>query len=287
MRHSRLFAFNHPVPATSRHIQPARIPNQQNGYLQTALIATINHRRARSTTPNKGTPPTSVNCKALCNVTSANVASTGHVHKKPKPLQGPQYHGQDSASADACNHPALEENDGTQDTTNTISVHQESFAATADLAERQAASNITLISAAADTAPLKGDNISCGDTSLLSDFVKASCQHLYCQECFQQFVEASLGSYGNFPPKCCDTFLSLQTVAENVSAPLLDRCKKRQAEIKNAIGLYCAIEKCAVRIPTENIDGFRAECALCHKFTCTQCRGSMPKKNPSTLTSAS
>ena len=84
----------------------------------------------------KAPPPTSVNREALCNLTSANVASTGHVHKKPKTLQGPQYRGQDSASADACNHPTLEENGGTQDTTNIISVHQESFASTADLAER-------------------------------------------------------------------------------------------------------------------------------------------------------
>ena len=92
-------------------------------------------RRTRSTTPNKGTPPTSVNREALYNFTSANVASIAHVYKLPKTLQGPQYLGQDSASADACDHPTLDENGGTQDTTNIISVHQESFAATADVAE--------------------------------------------------------------------------------------------------------------------------------------------------------
>lgn len=118
-------------------------------------------------------------------------------------------------------------------------------------------------SAAADTAPLKEDCIGCGDTSLLSDFVKTSCQHLCCQGCFQQ-LNSSKQVLG-----ISETF--------HRNAVILSCLSKRSLRTSP---LYCAIKNCAVRIPTENIDGFRAECALCHKFICTPYRSSMPK-NPS------
>lgn len=81
------------------------------------------------------------------------------------------------------------------------------------------------------------DCASCGEHLPLVDLVKASCEHFYCQPCFEKFIEASLETHDGFPPSCCKTPMAFRTVADNISAPLFWRYYNRQEEIQNATAL--------------------------------------------------
>lgn len=120
--------------------------------------------------------------------------------------------------------------------------------------------------------------ISCTETLALTELVKATCEHHFCRDCFGAFIKASLDADGTFPPKCCKLPVSSNLVTENVSTDLLGRYQLRQSEIKSALGLYCAVSACAVKIPRENVDGNKARCPVCYnQFTCTRCRSGMKK----------
>lgn len=131
-----------------------------------------------------------------------------------------------------------------------------------------------------DTNLVKAECSSCCDTQDLSRLIKASCDHHYCRDCFEQFIEAGLQTTDGFPPSCCKIPIAFNVVANNVSIPLFHRYRSRQEEIQNATALYCSILGCGVRIESDKINGttHRATCKACYRDTCTKCRGEVPIK---------
>ena len=119
---------------------------------------------------------------------------------------------------------------------------------------------------------------SCGDDLTTDKFVKASCEHYYCKNCFSRFVEASLQTDSGFPPKCCNIPFRLITIAKNVSGAVFSRYRARRAEAVNATTLYCSVQECSARIENDRYKGDRATCATCGRDTCTLCRGEVPKR---------
>lgn len=132
-----------------------------------------------------------------------------------------------------------------------------------------------------DTSSAKADCASCCDSQDINRLVKASCDHHYCRDCFEKFVEASLQTTDGFPPSCCKIPIAFNVVANNVSIPLFHRYRSRQEEIQNATALYCSILGCGVRIESDNISvtTYRAACKACYRDTCTKCRGEVPIKH--------
>ena len=128
-----------------------------------------------------------------------------------------------------------------------------------------------------EMSPSTAQCASCSDNSTTDKLVKASCEHYYCKDCFNRFVEASLQTDSGFPPKCCNIPLSLITIANHVSAAVFSRYSARQAEIVSETTLYCGVQECGVRIENDRIKGDRATCVTCWRDTCTLCRGEIPK----------
>lgn len=130
-------------------------------------------------------------------------------------------------------------------------------------------------SAAEDPVPPKAECVSCACEDV-DHLIKASCQHYYCRDCFENFIGATLETPDGFPPCCCKIPFAFNVVADNVPSTLFHQYQSRQEQIRDASALYCGVLDCGVRITSDKIDGLRATCAACMRETCTQCRGEMP-----------
>ncbi|CAC9890602.1 unnamed protein product [Aureobasidium pullulans] len=114
---------------------------------------------------------------------------------------------------------------------------------------------------------------------------KAPCdRHFFCFECLANFFEYTIGDESLYPPKCCDTEISLDNVKKLLDDKLVARYEKKKIEYDTepTKRTYCHGPKCNTFIPESSIENDVATCSDCGKLTCTICkekahRGDCPK----------
>ncbi|THZ74730.1 hypothetical protein D6C84_09307 [Aureobasidium pullulans] len=114
---------------------------------------------------------------------------------------------------------------------------------------------------------------------------KAPCdRHFFCFECLANFFEYTIGDESLYPPKCCDTEISLDNVKKLLDDKLVARYEKKKIEYDTepTKRTYCHGPKCNTFIPESSIEKDVATCSDCGKRTCTICkekahRGDCPK----------
>ncbi|THX78856.1 hypothetical protein D6D05_05203 [Aureobasidium pullulans] len=114
---------------------------------------------------------------------------------------------------------------------------------------------------------------------------KAPCdRHFFCFECLANFFEYTIGDESLYPPKCCDTEISLDNVKKLLDDKLVARYEKKKIEYDTepTKRTYCHGLKCNTFIPGSRIENDVAICSDCGKRTCTICkekshRGDCPK----------
>ncbi|KAG2165428.1 hypothetical protein JADG_005167 [Aureobasidium aubasidani] len=114
---------------------------------------------------------------------------------------------------------------------------------------------------------------------------KAPCdRHFFCFECLANFFEYTIGDESLYPPKCCDTEISLDNVKKLLDDKLVARYEKKKIEYDTepTKRTYCHGLKCNTFIPGSSIENDVATCSDCGKRTCTICkekshRGNCPK----------
>ncbi|THY80802.1 hypothetical protein D6C80_02430 [Aureobasidium pullulans] len=114
---------------------------------------------------------------------------------------------------------------------------------------------------------------------------KAPCdRHFFCFECLANFFEYTIGDESLYPPKCCDTEISLDNVKKLLDDKLVARYEKKKIEYDTepTKRTYCHGLKCNTFIPGSSIENDVAICSDCGKRTCTICkekshRGDCPK----------
>ncbi|THX15552.1 hypothetical protein D6D13_02342 [Aureobasidium pullulans] len=114
---------------------------------------------------------------------------------------------------------------------------------------------------------------------------KAPCdRHFFCFECLANFFEYTIGDESLYPPKCCDTEISLDNVKKLLDDKLVARYEKKKIEYDTepTKRTYCHGLKCNTVIPGSSIENDVATCSDCGKRTCTICkekshRGDCPK----------
>lgn len=114
---------------------------------------------------------------------------------------------------------------------------------------------------------------------------KAPCdRHFFCFECLANFFEYTIGDESLYPPKCCDTEISLDNVKKLLDDKLVARYEKKKIEYDTepTKRTCCHRPKCNTFIPESSIENDVATCSDCGKRTCTICkekahRGDCPK----------
>ena len=246
----RLALLNNPPSMSSSLVRPVPQLMWTEGTLS-STARTL--KRARSPTPEDEPSSASVNANdaKLSHQPQTAIDQTNRPHKKVRTEQ------------------AISDQDSRLHSTEDL------HPSTADLGSQEVEE--TAATTVNETSPSTADCASCSDHSTTDKLIKAACEHYYCEDCFGQFIEASLQTHDGFPPKCCKIPIPFVTIAANVSAAVYSRYSARQAEIKNATALYCGIQGCGVKIENNRIIGVRASCVACWKDTCTLCRAELRK----------
>lgn len=113
--------------------------------------------------------------------------------------------------------------------------------------------------------------ISCDDKNDANLFA-APCKHGYCDECLASYVKSALEPDGNFPPRCRNLPITLQSARPHLHYDLVKSYEERYAEINAACSLLFARPGCCVVIPQEKIVEGLGHCTACNNYTCTRCR---------------
>ncbi|CAC9892478.1 unnamed protein product [Aureobasidium pullulans] len=114
----------------------------------------------------------------------------------------------------------------------------------------------------------------CHDKHHASETLMAPCEHHYCRDCINSFLETTFKDNTTWPPRCCKTVLSYNSVQhlltpENQAAYLL-----RRAEMDTPVPerTYCRV--CATFLPEICVSGNDATCNVCDDavITCVGCK---------------
>ncbi|KAL9610529.1 MAG: hypothetical protein Q9167_004767 [Letrouitia subvulpina] len=114
--------------------------------------------------------------------------------------------------------------------------------------------------------------VACGFKKPLFDNYRASCGHDYCQSCLETLFELSTTDESLFPPRCCRSEISLQSVKLYLSPTLFHHFEQKSIEFTTSNRTYCFRPTCSAFIPPVNIVNQRAVCSTCGSFTCTICK---------------
>ena len=222
----------------------------------------VSQKRAKSPTPEEtSTASNNPNDAELRGASDAALYQYGHTHKKVKVEQ---------VSSGRISRDHLESHG--------LIASQDLQVSTGEVNAVRVVDEVAADTTAIESSPAKTGCASCSDEFAIKELVKVSCDHNYCKDCFEHFMEASLSTHDGFPPKCCKIPIAFLTVANNVSTAVFGRYSARQMEIKNATALYCGNEKCGVKIEKDRINDLRATCVTCWRDTCTQCHDTFPQR---------
>lgn len=119
-------------------------------------------------------------------------------------------------------------------------------------------------------------------TACLSDFVQRvvitlSCQHRYCSECFDRFIDSMSTSQDTYPPRCCNKLIKAKIVRNNTTPDVREHYEAMRLRCKIPIEgrWYCPHAKCskAFDINKAKVRQDGVECYHCRSRICVDCRG--------------
>ncbi|KAI9749161.1 MAG: hypothetical protein M1815_002718 [Lichina confinis] len=114
--------------------------------------------------------------------------------------------------------------------------------------------------------------VACNEEQRKVDLAEAPCSHVYCQDCFQQLLEAAMVDESLFPPRCCRQQFPTSMISAFVPKALMERLNQRRIELSTPNRTYCAEPSCSTFIPSESVQDERACCPRCSTKTCTTCK---------------
>ncbi|KAK9770920.1 hypothetical protein SCAR479_12379 [Seiridium cardinale] len=101
-----------------------------------------------------------------------------------------------------------------------------------------------------------------------------SCGHLYCQQCLEGYIETSLGSGAQFPPRCCNQEIPPVIMSSTLRSPKSrTEYYARLLEHRTPNKTYCSNADCGRFIPPRHIAAGNARCPDCEQRTCADCKG--------------
>ncbi|KAI9778049.1 MAG: hypothetical protein M1835_005083 [Candelina submexicana] len=119
----------------------------------------------------------------------------------------------------------------------------------------------------------------CFDNLKNAEHIEVECGHVLCRGCTNTFFEHAINNESQFPPKCCDCTIPLETAAPFLDASLIQRYHSKDLEYSTTNRLYCAEPNCLAFIGP-NLIGRKdlvgqetlALCSQCETVTCGACR---------------
>lgn len=112
----------------------------------------------------------------------------------------------------------------------------------------------------------------CQEMKPLTAIIYTSCNHAYCQTCFQSLCRSSMANESLFPPRCCRQPIDLELFSVFLSSEILIEYAHKELEYKTSKRTYCFAPSCSAFIPPTSIAGNVATCQSCEQKTCTQCK---------------
>ena len=117
-----------------------------------------------------------------------------------------------------------------------------------------------------------GACVACNEEKRKCDLARGPCSHVYCQDCFQQLLEAAMVDESLFPPRCCRQQFPTSMISPFVSKAFMERLSQRRTELSTPNRTYCAEPSCSTFIPSESVQDEGACCPRCRMKTCTTCK---------------
>ncbi|KAI9700015.1 MAG: hypothetical protein M1836_002549 [Candelina mexicana] len=119
----------------------------------------------------------------------------------------------------------------------------------------------------------------CFDNLEKTEHIEAGCGHVLCRGCTNTFFEHAINNESQFPPKCCDFTIPLETAAIFLDNALIERYHSKELEYSTTDRVYCAEPNCLAFIGP-NLIGRKdlinqdtlALCNKCETVTCVACR---------------
>ncbi|KAJ3774147.1 hypothetical protein FB446DRAFT_729918 [Lentinula raphanica] len=122
---------------------------------------------------------------------------------------------------------------------------------------------------------LRVECVSCANSFQRSaNTFQAPCEHHYCSDCLQRFVEASIGDESLFPLRCCQQSMPSEDVLSVLPPDLQTkfRSKAREYGTPASDRIFCATPTCSEFLGSSKHLDRNAPCRKCSTSTCTLCK---------------
>lgn len=111
----------------------------------------------------------------------------------------------------------------------------------------------------------------CFSPSAIDNVYQAPCNHKYCQECLEQFVQHRV-QHNLFPIVCCQETLDLEEVMPYLTVSTRLALEARIIEMSTPDKTYCHNPACSKFVPPLAHSDGAATCTDCHSVTCVECK---------------
>ncbi|KAK4914332.1 hypothetical protein LTR49_017470 [Elasticomyces elasticus] len=112
----------------------------------------------------------------------------------------------------------------------------------------------------------------CNDHCPVDDTIKATCTHVYCDDCLDTLYRASMTDETLFPPRCCRQELPWDKAKHHLDTTLKGEFETKRVELRAKDRTYCHVPTCSVFInPADYVDD-DAPCPNGCANTCIKCK---------------
>ena len=114
--------------------------------------------------------------------------------------------------------------------------------------------------------------IACEENVADVDCVKLRCGHSFCARCLDSVFTLSMKDETVFPPRCCDSTITLRVARKHLPRNLIKEYEARCLELSTKDRIYCHEATCSAFIAPHSIHNNEAICQKCNARTCKKCR---------------
>jgi IBR domain, a half RING-finger domain len=120
----------------------------------------------------------------------------------------------------------------------------------------------------------------CLNNLLASQTMTLTCGDVWCRDCLIRLFQDATLNEGVWPPKCCRQEIPVDNLQHILSTDLRNRFARKSIEWSTIDRVYCLEPTCSEFIPSESIEGRKAECPACQRNTCSECKSAYHEKPP-------